>query len=112
MDHDGRTIWFKGEAGPLVPKDAKSRGMRTLSRKRKTETVKKEINGDVEIKVAGKDHAPPKKKKTKKSPKAIVKKDPKKKMVVRKKSKEKKSSGKKQSAPVRRSLRLNKDVCK
>lgn len=112
VDHDGRTIWFKGEAGPLVPKDAKSRGMHALSRKRKTETVKKEINGDVEIKVARKDHAPPKKKKTKKSPKAIVKKDPKKKMVVRKKSKEKKSSGKKQTAPVRRSLRLNKDVCK
>ncbi|XP_078663911.1 endonuclease 8-like 1 [Branchiostoma floridae x Branchiostoma belcheri] len=26
VDHNGRTIWFKGEAGPLAPKGGKSRG--------------------------------------------------------------------------------------
>lgn len=113
VDHDGRTIWFKGEAGPLVPKDAKSRGMRT-SKKRKTEKVKKEINGDEETKAVSEDHAPPKKKKkkTKTPPKATVKKEPKKKTVVGKESRKKRSSGKQQNAPVRRSLRLNKDIRK
>ncbi|XP_048013776.1 endonuclease 8-like 1 [Megalobrama amblycephala] len=27
-DHNGRTIWFKGDPGPMVPKDAKSRKMK------------------------------------------------------------------------------------
>ena len=38
-DHNGRTIWFKGEAGPMAPKHQKSR---TPKRRKPTGTVKKE----------------------------------------------------------------------
>ncbi|XP_066272068.1 endonuclease 8-like 1 [Branchiostoma lanceolatum] len=52
VDHNGRTIWFKGEAGPLAPKGGKTRGtnkkMEAAVKKRKStnkvdqaETVKK-----------------------------------------------------------------------
>ena len=37
VDHNGRTIWFKGPAGPLKPTNAKSRGMKTKKRKSKTD---------------------------------------------------------------------------
>ncbi|XP_064609692.1 endonuclease 8-like 1 [Liolophura sinensis] len=33
VDHNGRTIWFCGEAGPLKPKDSKSRGIKTKTKK-------------------------------------------------------------------------------
>lgn len=66
VDHDGRTMWFKGEAGPMVPKEAKSRGMQK-SRKRKPE---KENNTKVKIKT---EPSPPKKKKMKAQPKVTNK---------------------------------------
>ncbi|XP_077988617.1 endonuclease 8-like 1 [Glandiceps talaboti] len=37
VDSNGRTIWFQGAAGPMVPKGAKTRGMKT-SKKRKSES--------------------------------------------------------------------------
>ena len=36
VDHNGRTIWFKGPAGPMKPSNAKSRGVKKkANRKRK-----------------------------------------------------------------------------
>ena len=38
VDHNGRTIWYHGEAGTMVPKDAKSKGRKVMSPKKKTVT--------------------------------------------------------------------------
>ncbi|KAI8508017.1 Endonuclease 8-like 1 [Branchiostoma belcheri] len=66
VDHNGRTIWFKGEAGPLAPKGGKSRGtnkrMEASVKKRKSankvdqdETVKKvKVEGKRETKKVSK----------------------------------------------------------
>lgn len=44
VDHNGRTIWFSGEAGPLAPKGEKTRhsGSKVKAKKPKSVTVKKE----------------------------------------------------------------------
>ena len=44
VDHNGRTIWFSGEAGPLVPKGGKTRhsGSKLKASKPKSVAVKKE----------------------------------------------------------------------
>ena len=44
VDHNGRTIWFSGEAGPLAPKGGKTRhsGSKLKAGKPKSEVVKKE----------------------------------------------------------------------
>ncbi|KAM7428669.1 negative regulation of nuclease [Porites harrisoni] len=100
VDHDGRTMWFKGEAGPMVPKEAKSRGMQK-SRKRKTKEENKEQDNDANIKV---ELSSPKKPKTKAPPVKTKKKENSKKKVVKKQCKTKTSVSKKE--PVRRSLRI------
>ncbi|XP_067020159.1 endonuclease 8-like 1 isoform X2 [Acropora muricata] len=72
VDHDGRTMWFKGETGPLVPKDAKSRGMQK-ARKRK---AKKEQKGTDDAEIKMEEQVPPsKKQKVKAQPKKKVKKE-------------------------------------
>jgi len=104
VDHDGRTMWFKGEAGPMAPKDAKSRGIRK-SRKRKPQKDKKEID-DVKVKT---EPSSPKKAKTTSQPKKTNKKEKSKKKTVQKQGKAKMKAPKATNkAPVRRSLRLKK----
>lgn len=87
VDHDGRTMWFKGEAGPLVPKDAKSRGMQK-SRKRKTKKEEKGLD-EVAIKTEEKP-TPAKKRKRKAQPKSTAEKENPKNKVNQKKHKSKK----------------------
>ena len=40
VDHNNRTIWFKGPAGAMKPSSAKTRGKRTIAKKK---PVKKEL---------------------------------------------------------------------
>ena len=44
VDHNGRTIWFSGEAGPLAPKGGKTRhtGSQLKANRTKSEAVKRE----------------------------------------------------------------------
>lgn len=44
VDHNGRTIWFSGEAGPLAPKGGKTRhsGSKLKANRTKSEAVKRE----------------------------------------------------------------------
>lgn len=51
VDHNGRTIWFSGEAGPLAPKGAKTRhsGSKPKANKPKSVAVKKEAVGGVAL---------------------------------------------------------------
>ena len=37
VDHNGRTIWFQGPAGPMKPANAKTRGKRTTKKKAETD---------------------------------------------------------------------------
>lgn len=47
VDHNGRTIWFKGPPGPMKPASAKSRSKkRTSSKKAEESPKKKEAEGE------------------------------------------------------------------
>lgn len=51
VDHNSRTIWFKGAPGPMVPKDNKTRGRKTktnLDKKKKKIDVKKEEENETD----------------------------------------------------------------
>ena len=37
VDHNGRTIWFQGPAGPMKPSNAKTRGKRSTKKKHETD---------------------------------------------------------------------------
>ena len=51
VDHNGRTIWFSGEAGPLAPKGEKARhsGSKVKTKKAKSVVVKKEAETADEV---------------------------------------------------------------
>lgn len=66
VDHDGRTMWFKGEAGPMAPKEAKSRGMQKSRKRKQGKEANTEVNGQEEIKM---EPSPSKKTKMKAKPK-------------------------------------------
>ncbi|XP_070543253.1 endonuclease 8-like 1 [Ptychodera flava] len=51
VDSHGRTIWFKGPAGPMVPKGAKTRGVKN-SKKRKSDSKADEPAEEVNTKKA------------------------------------------------------------
>lgn len=40
VDHNGRTIWYSGPAGPLKPKDSRSRGKKNRKNQEKNQTAK------------------------------------------------------------------------
>ncbi|XP_013389919.1 endonuclease 8-like 1 [Lingula anatina] len=47
VDHNGRTIWFSGPAGPMTPKEEKSRGVIKRAKGKKYEIKKEEENSEV-----------------------------------------------------------------
>merc|ERR1711994_899072 len=80
VDHNGRTIWFKGPAGPLKPTKGrfagKSRGMKT---KRKSKTDDKDVHcvsGNLDEESEENSKSKTKKKKTTKEIKQEIKKEP------------------------------------
>ena len=75
VDHNGRTIWFQGPAGPMKPSNAKARGKRTKNSK-KTESANNDDH----------DYDSPKKKVKKENVKQESKKDKSPKKKVKKES--------------------------
>ena len=97
VDHNGRTIWFQGPAGPMKPSNAKARGKRTKNSK-KTESANNDDH----------DYDSPKKKVKKENVKQESKKDesPKKKVKKEKvKQEPKEESFNEDVKPPRRSSR-------